>query len=159
MNSPVPYLDTWMVFMECGQEGEYSPSEASLYYLCPSPFFRDFATPSSRKFQNTWIGLQLYSFFNLGTKWGWWSTQRPGRFIPKNDPVSIVEGLEGPQSRPRQLRKSISPTGIRSPDSAARSESLYWLSYTDSPSVMSLLVIWYPGLHVEKKSTAPFYTL
>jgi hypothetical protein len=32
----------------------------------------------------------LYSFFNLGNRWGGWSTPRPGRFTPGNDPVPIV---------------------------------------------------------------------
>ena len=32
----------------------------------------------------------LYSSFNLGCKWGGWSTPRPGRFTPGKDPVPIV---------------------------------------------------------------------
>jgi len=33
---------------------------------------------------------KLYSFFNLGARGGGWSTLRPGRFTPGNDPVLIV---------------------------------------------------------------------
>jgi hypothetical protein len=28
--------------------------------------------------------------FNLRARWGGWSTPRPGRFTPENDPVPIV---------------------------------------------------------------------
>jgi hypothetical protein len=31
-----------------------------------------------------------YSFFNVGARWGGWSTPRLGRFTPGKDPVSIV---------------------------------------------------------------------
>jgi hypothetical protein len=34
---------------------------------------------------------QLYSFFNLGARWGGWSTPRPGRFTPGEATRSIVE--------------------------------------------------------------------
>jgi hypothetical protein len=35
--------------------------------------------------------VQLYSSFNLGTRWDGWSTPRHGRFTPGNDPVPIVQ--------------------------------------------------------------------
>ena len=54
---------------------------------------------------------------------GGWSTPRPGRFTPGKDPVPIVwNGAE-----------NLVPTGIRSPDRPARSESLYRLSYPAHP--------------------------
>jgi len=34
--------------------------------------------------------LYLYSFFNLGARWGGWSTPRPGRFTPGKEPVPNV---------------------------------------------------------------------
>ena len=37
------------------------------------------------------VEVQLYSFFNLGARWGGWSTPRPGRFTPGKDPVPIVQ--------------------------------------------------------------------
>jgi hypothetical protein len=37
---------------------------------------------------------KLYSFFNLGPRWGWWSTPRRGRFTPEKDPVPIVQEAE-----------------------------------------------------------------
>jgi len=36
------------------------------------------------------VELYLYSFFNLGSKWGGWSTPRPGRFTPGKDLAPIV---------------------------------------------------------------------
>jgi hypothetical protein len=37
------------------------------------------------------VEVQLYSFFNLGARWGGWSTPPPGRrFTPIKDPVSIA---------------------------------------------------------------------
>ena len=36
--------------------------------------------------------IVLYSFFNLGARWGWWSTPRPSRFTPQErDPVQILQ--------------------------------------------------------------------
>jgi len=60
---------------------------------------------------------------------GGWSTSRHGRFTPGKDPVPIVyRRLGGSQGRSEQVRKiSPPPTGIRSPDRPARSESLYRL--------------------------------
>jgi hypothetical protein len=36
------------------------------------------------------VDIKLYSFLNFGARWGGWSTPRPGRFTPENDPVPIV---------------------------------------------------------------------
>jgi hypothetical protein len=33
---------------------------------------------------------KVYSFFNLGARWGGWSTPRLGLFTPGEDPVPIV---------------------------------------------------------------------
>ena len=35
-------------------------------------------------------GIALLFFFNLGARWGGWSTPLPGRFTPGKDPVPIV---------------------------------------------------------------------
>ena len=54
------------------------------------------------------------------------SAPRPGRFTSEKDPVPWV----GPRVRSARVRKiSPPPTGIRSPDRPARSESLYRLSH------------------------------
>jgi hypothetical protein len=36
------------------------------------------------------VEVELYSFFNLSTRWGGRSTPRLGRFTPGKDPVPIV---------------------------------------------------------------------
>ena len=53
--------------------------------------------------------------------------QRPGRFTPEK--VTGYRRLGGPQGRSGRMRKISPPTGIRSQDRPARSESLYRLSY------------------------------
>jgi len=60
-------------------------------------------------------------FLDHGTRRGWGVivTPRP-LFTPGKDPVPIVQG---------QVRKISPPTGIRSPDRPARSQSLYRLRY------------------------------
>jgi hypothetical protein len=43
--------------------------------------------------------VQLYNFFNLGTRWSGWSTPSPGRFIPEKEtryPVQEVGWAPGP---------------------------------------------------------------
>jgi hypothetical protein len=61
---------------------------------------------------------------------GGWSTPRPGRFTPRKDTrCPLYRRLCGPQGRSGRVRKISPPTGTRSPDRPARSESLYRLSY------------------------------
>jgi hypothetical protein len=56
---------------------------------------------------------------------GGWSTPRPGRSTPENDPVPIVQEA-GWDSKPFWTdAENFAPTGIRSPDRPVRSESLY----------------------------------
>ena len=62
---------------------------------------------------------------------GGWSAPRPGRFTPGKDPVPIVEEAGWAQGSVWTGAENLGPTGIRSPDRPARSESLYRLSYTD----------------------------
>ena len=62
-------------------------------------------------------------------KGGGWSTPRPGRFTSGKDPVPIVQEA-GWFPRPAWTgAENHAPTGFRSPDRPARSESLYRLSY------------------------------
>jgi len=50
--------------------------------------------PTTSSERNEWGGggveVQLYSYFNLGTRLGGWLTSRPGRFTPGNVPVPIL---------------------------------------------------------------------
>ena len=53
----------------------------------------------------------------------------PAALPPGKTRYSLYRRLGGPQGRPGRVRKISPPTGIRSPDRPARSESLYRLSY------------------------------
>jgi len=76
--------------------------------------------------------VYLYSFFNLGSRWGGWSTPCPGRFSPGKDPIPIVQEARW-ASRPVWTgAENLAHTGIRSPDRPDRSETLYRLSYRGS---------------------------
>ena len=61
---------------------------------------------------------------------GGWSTPRPGRFTTGKDPVPIVQEAGWAPGAVWTDAENLAPTGIRSPDRPARSESLYRLSYT-----------------------------
>ena len=78
-------------------------------------------------------GIALLFFVNLGTLDGdGWSTPRPGRLYPRKDPVPIVQEA-GWASEPVWIgAENLAPTGIRSPDLPAHSESLYRLSHPGS---------------------------
>jgi hypothetical protein len=72
------------------------------------------------------VDVYIYFFFNLGARGGWWSTQHPGRFTPSEDPVQEAGWAPGTVWTGAE---NLVPTGIRSPDCPARSESLYRLNY------------------------------
>ena len=89
--------------------------------------------------------------FALLTKWGGgMSTPRPGRFtFGKETRHPFYRRLCGPQGRVGRERKISPPTGIRSPDLPACSESLYRLRYPGLRSSITFLYstqlqfIWY----------------
>ena len=59
------------------------------------------------------VEVQLYSFFNLGVRWGRYSTPRPGRFTPrKKTRYPLHRRLGEPQRRPVWVRKTSPPTGF-----------------------------------------------
>ena len=60
---------------------------------------------------------------------GGWSTSHPGRFTPGEDPVPIVQEAGWAPGPVWMCEENLAPTGIRSADRPARSESLYRLSY------------------------------
>jgi hypothetical protein len=71
-------------------------------------------------------------FLNLGTRRGVWLASRPGRLYPWERPgTHCTGGCVGPGAGLDRCGKSR-PTGIRSPDLPARSESLYQLRYPGS---------------------------
>ena len=53
----------------------------------------------------------------------------PAALPPRKTQYPLYRRLGGPQGRSGRVRKISPPTGIRSPDRPARSESLYRLSY------------------------------
>jgi hypothetical protein len=62
---------------------------------------------------------------------GEWSAARPGRtLLPgKKDPVPILQEAGWAPAPVWTGAENLAPTGIRSPDRPARSQSLYRLSY------------------------------
>ena len=64
-------------------------------------------------------------------RWGGWSAPRPGRFTLGKGPVPIILEAGWAPGPVWTGAEDLAPTGIRSPDRPARSESLYRLSYPD----------------------------
>ena len=62
---------------------------------------------------------------------------RPGRFTPKKDPVPSAQEAGWASGPVWTGAEKIAPTGIRSPDRPARSESLYRLGYP-CPLIVSM---------------------
>ena len=87
-----------------------------------------FTLEQTMKAQRGGRGIALH-FLHLGTRWGGWSTPRPGRFTPGKDPVPIVQEAGWAPGPVWKDGENHTPTGTRSPDRPAHSESLYWLSY------------------------------
>ena len=57
------------------------------------------------------------------------SASRPGRSLPRKDPVPIVQEVGWAPGPAGTGAENLAPTGIRFPDRPARSQSLYRLSY------------------------------
>jgi hypothetical protein len=69
-----------------------------------------------------------------------WSTPRPGRFTPGEDPVIIVHEAGWAPEPVWTGAENLALTGFRSPDRPARSESLYRLRYL-GPSFQTLALV------------------
>jgi len=72
-------------------------------------------------------GIALLFSLTSALDEGGWSTPRPGRFIPGKDPVPVVQEAGWAGGPVRTGAENLAPTGIRSPDRPASSESLYRL--------------------------------
>jgi hypothetical protein len=74
--------------------------------------------------------IALLCFLNLGTRrgWGFSVTSRP-LVSPGKDPVPIVQEAGWAPGPVWKSAENLAPTGIRSSDRPARSQSLYRLSY------------------------------
>jgi len=88
-----------------------------------------FTLEQAVKAQRRSRGISLL-FFNLCARWGWVVNATPRPLCSRErDRYPLYRRLDGPQGRPRRVWKITPPTGIRSPDCTACSESLYRLSY------------------------------
>jgi hypothetical protein len=85
------------------------------------------------------VEVYLYSFSTLALGEGGWSAPRPGRFTPWKDSVPIVQEAGLTSGLVWTCAKNFAPTGIRSPDRPARSQSLYRLRYPAHCFVKDLL--------------------
>jgi hypothetical protein len=81
----------------------------------------NFALEQATKAQRYSCTLSLSSALEIGG----WSAPRPGRFAPGKDPVPIVQEAGWAPGQFWTCTKNLAPTGIRSPDCPARSQSLY----------------------------------
>jgi len=81
--------------------------------------------------------IWLYSFFSIDARWVGWSTPRPGRFTAGKATVPIVWEAGWSPGPVWTGAESLAPTGIRSRDLPARSESLYRLGYPDPNNIQN----------------------
>ena len=107
--------------------GEIPPTLVCLYGVHNDNFnFYFFILKNEVPFYLGREGVALLFSLNLGAlDAGGWSTRRPGRFYPGKDPVPIVQNAEWALETVWIGAENLTPTGIRSPDLPARSESLY----------------------------------
>ena len=80
------------------------------------------------------VELQLYSFFNLGARWGGWSTPRPGRFTPgKETRYPLHMRLGGPHGRSGRGAENLavppSPLQVATP----ACKNAWWIFYLVHP--------------------------
>jgi hypothetical protein len=69
------------------------------------------------------------SCLDLGARRGEWSAPHPGRFNPGKHPVPNIHEAGWAPGPVWTCAKNLAPTGIRSRDRPARSQSLYRLTY------------------------------
>jgi hypothetical protein len=90
-----------------------------------------------------WIEVALYPFLTSALEGGGWSAPRPGRFTPGKDPVPIVQKARWAPGPVWTYAKNRTPTGIRSPDRPALSQSLYRPSYPAHTEISTSVVNFY----------------
>ena len=76
------------------------------------------------------VEVWLYSFFNLGPRWGCVVNATPRPLYPRErDPAYMVQETGMAQRPVWTCEENLALTGIRSPDRPALRHSLYRLSY------------------------------
>jgi len=89
------------------------------------------------------VEVQLYSFMTTALEWGEGSASRPGRSLPRGkDPVPIVQEAGWAPGPFWTGAENLAPTGIRSLDRPARSQSLYRLSYPALWHCAYFIIFW-----------------
>jgi hypothetical protein len=74
------------------------------------------------------VQVYLYSFMTNSARRGWWvSGKARPLFTPRKDPIPIVQEAGWAPGPVWTGAENLVPTGIRSPDRPARSQSLYRL--------------------------------
>ena len=87
-------------------------------------------------------------FFDHGTRrcWGDRVTPRP-IFTPRKDPVPIVQEAGWAPGPVLTGAENLAPTGMRTPDRPARSQSIYRLSYRAHSNVYECLFLPVSSFH------------
>jgi hypothetical protein len=87
------------------------------------------------------LELKLYSFFNLGARWGVGGQRHAPAALPTGKRPCATVQEAGRAPKPVWTgAEYIAPAGIRSSDRPAHSVSLYQLSYPD-PIIMIIIII------------------
>ena len=80
------------------------------------------------------VQIYLYSFFNIDARCGWVVNATPlAHYLWDRHPGSIVQEVEWFSRSVWKDAENLTPTGIRSPDRPAHSESLYRLRFPRPP--------------------------
>ena len=90
-------------------------------------------------------------FLDHGTRRGWGVSVTPqALFTPGEDPVPIVQEFGWAPGPVWTGAENLAPTGIRSPDRLARSQSLYRLSYTGLQAIETSerIIVLRPGIEI-----------
>ena len=87
------------------------------------------------------VDIYLYSFLNLGARWGWVVNARPRPLYPRERPGTQSIGCWVGPGPVWTDKENLAITGIRSPDRPTRSESLHRLSYRGPYRVLCIFTI------------------
>jgi hypothetical protein len=74
------------------------------------------------------LDAKRYSFFNLGARWGGWSTPQPGRLPQGKTRYPLYKGLVGPYNWSGWVQKITLPNDIIYPYHPVHNETLYQIT-------------------------------